>query len=73
MNEWRFRKNTHAVERQSFLCNGSLSPNLSPYSTVGIKVTNTKIERWKRNSKKEAIGADGGSHSNPAIGGKSLL
>jgi hypothetical protein len=73
MNEWRFRKNTRAVERQSFLRNGSLSPNSSPYSTMGIKVTNTKIERWKRNIKKEAVGADGGSHSNPAIGEKSFL
>jgi hypothetical protein len=40
---------------------------------MGIKVTNIKIERWKRNTTKEAVGADSGGQSNPALGERSFL
>jgi tetratricopeptide (TPR) repeat protein len=73
LNEWRFRKNTRAVERQYFLLNESLSFDESLGATTGIKVTNTKIERWKRGSTKEATGEDSEGRSNLAPGEQSLL
>jgi tetratricopeptide (TPR) repeat protein len=73
LNKWKFRKNTRAVERQSFLLIKTLSSNEALETTLGIKVTNTKIERWKRDSTKETAGEDSGGYSNPAQGEQSLL
>jgi hypothetical protein len=66
LNEWKFRKNTRAVERQFFLLNKTLPSDESLGATITIKVTNTKIERWKRNSTKEVAGGDSGGRSNLA-------
>jgi hypothetical protein len=72
LNEWRFRKNTRAAERQSFLLNKTLSFDESLGTTTGIKVTNAKIERWKRSSTKETAGGGSEGISNLEPGKQSL-
>jgi hypothetical protein len=73
LNKWKFRKNTRALERQSFLRKGFLSSEESDGTTIGIKVTNTKLERWKRNTTKGTVGTDTGSYSCLTPGKKKKL
>jgi hypothetical protein len=48
LGEWKFKKNTTAVERRIYLQNGVRCANQPQDGTSSIKISSAKFERWKK-------------------------